>query len=77
MGKRLPGSWLATWPQRDWASSAAWPGGSNTQGHIGALDGGGLTVAVLGSGVDVVYPRENRRLYKRIGEEECVISEFP
>ena len=51
--------------------------GIDTQGHIGALDGGGLTVAVLGSGVDVVYPRENRRLYKRIGEEECVISEFP
>lgn len=43
----------------------------------GAIKGGGKTVAVLGSGVDVVYPREHRRLYERIIENGAVISEYP
>ena len=51
--------------------------GIDSQAHIGALDGGGATVAVLGNGVDVIYPRENRRLYQRICRDGCVISEFP
>ena len=51
--------------------------GIDTQAHLGALEGGGTTVAVLGNGVDVVYPRENLRLYREIVEKGCVISEFP
>ena len=50
--------------------------GIDAQAHRGALENGGTTVAVLGSGVDVIYPRENRRLYQRICEQGCVISEF-
>lgn len=45
--------------------------------HDTALKEGGLTVAVLGSGVDVVYPPENRKLYERIQESGCVMSELP
>ncbi len=51
--------------------------GIDTQVHLGALEGGGTTVAVLGNGVDVVYPRENLRLYREIVEKGCVISGFP
>lgn len=51
--------------------------GIDSQGHIGALDVGGLTIAVLGNGVDVIYPRENRRLYEAIREKGCILSEFP
>lgn len=51
--------------------------GIDTQAHLGALQGGGTTVAVLGNGVDVIYPRENRRLYREILGRGCVISEFP
>ncbi len=51
--------------------------GIDSQAHLGALQGGGTTVAVLGSGVDVIYPRENRRLYRKILDRGCVISEFP
>jgi DNA processing protein len=51
--------------------------GVDSQAHLGALQGGGTTVAVLGSGVDVIYPRENRRLYREILGRGCVISEFP
>lgn len=45
--------------------------------HRGALEVGGATVAVLGSGVNVPYPRENRPLYDQIAAQGCIISEFP
>ena len=45
--------------------------------HGGCLDGGGRTVAVLASGVDVAYPRTNRRLYERIREHGTIVSEMP
>lgn len=43
----------------------------------GAISGGGRTVAVLGSGVDVVYPSQHAKLYEKIIENGCVISEYP
>lgn len=51
--------------------------GIDTEAHLGALEAEGKTVAVLGSGLDVVYPPENRKLYERIGALGLVISEFP
>lgn len=45
--------------------------------HRGALAGGGRTVAVLGSGLDVIYPRENQDLYQQICGQGAVLSEFP
>ncbi|MEZ5393748.1 MAG: DNA-processing protein DprA [Bryobacterales bacterium] len=44
--------------------------------HNGALDAGGDTVAVLGTGVDTPYPKENRKLYDEIAHRGCVVSEF-
>ncbi|MFH0778875.1 MAG: DNA-processing protein DprA [Candidatus Eisenbacteria bacterium] len=51
--------------------------GIDSQAHLGALAGGGRTVAVLGSGVDVCYPRENRGLSEEILKTGVVVSEFP
>ena len=45
--------------------------------HETALNAGGRTIAVLGSGVDRVYPAEHDKLYQRIIENGAVISEFP
>lgn len=51
--------------------------GVDTAAHIGALAGGGCTVAALGCGVDLDYPPENRKLAEQIAGNGCIISEFP
>ncbi|MFQ5328924.1 MAG: DNA-processing protein DprA [Thermodesulfobacteriota bacterium] len=50
--------------------------GCDTAAHRGALSAKGKAVAVLGTGVNIVYPRENRRLYEEIGAKGLVVSEF-
>ncbi len=51
--------------------------GIDSVAHLGAISGGGRTLAVLGCGIDVVYPPENRSLYRQIIEHGAVLSEFP
>ncbi len=50
--------------------------GIDSAAHEGALSAKGKTVAVLGSGLDKIYPPENRKLFNRISENGAVISEF-
>ncbi len=50
--------------------------GIDSQAHRGALKGGGRTIAVIGCGLDVCYPRENARLQQRLASEGNVISEY-
>lgn len=50
--------------------------GIDAAAHEGALDGGGITVGVMGCGVDVPYPRRNRTLAERIMRRGALVSEF-
>src|SRR3989454_2042970 len=51
--------------------------GIDSAAHRGALDGRGLTVAVMGTGLDAVYPKENNKLAARIVEQGALVTEFP
>ena len=51
--------------------------GIDTAAHEGALSVGGKTVAVLGTGIDIIYPPENLDLYRKLETEGAVLSEFP
>ena len=51
--------------------------GIDTAAHEGALSVGGKTAAVLGTGIDIIYPPENLALYRQIETEGAVLSEFP
>jgi len=56
----------------------AWRRGIDTAAHRGALcSEQGSTIAVLGCGIDIVYPKENARLMHEIVQKGAVITEFP
>lgn len=50
--------------------------GIDSEAHKECLNNQGFTCAVLGSGVDVIYPSENKQLYEHIEDTGCIISEF-
>jgi DNA processing protein len=52
--------------------------GIDASAHEGALSvSNGATIGVLGCGIDVIYPKENRKLFARLEERGVIISEFP
>ncbi|MDB4952395.1 MAG: processing protein [Gemmatimonadetes bacterium] len=51
--------------------------GIDAAAHAASLDAGAGTVGVLGNGIDVVYPPENRRLYARVRQEGLLVTELP
>jgi DNA processing protein len=51
--------------------------GIDTAAHEGALSVGGKTAAILGTGINLIYPPENLELYRRIETEGAILSEFP
>src|SRR5215469_9109711 len=45
--------------------------------HQGAMDAHGRAIGVLGTGIDVCYPKENKKLYEKVVERGAIVSEFP
>jgi len=51
--------------------------GIDAIGHQGAFDANGRAIGVLGTGIDLCYPKENKKLYEKVLERGAIISEFP
>ncbi|MFH1626070.1 MAG: DNA-processing protein DprA [Pseudomonadota bacterium] len=85
VGSRTPsryGEWTARSISRDLAAQgltiiSGMARGIDSISHKEALSAGGRTIAVLGSGIDVIYPPENRVLFDKIIQDGAVITEFP
>jgi DNA processing protein len=50
--------------------------GIDAAAHRGSLDGNGTTIAVLGTGMDIIYPRENKDLFTEISQRGLLLTEF-
>ncbi len=51
--------------------------GVDAYAHTAAIKAEGYTIAVLGNGVDICYPKEHDRLYEKIAQTGCILSEYP
>jgi DNA processing protein len=51
--------------------------GIDSSAHLGAFDGGGTTIAVLGTGIDKAYPAENKGLHEEIAQRGVLVTELP
>lgn len=51
--------------------------GVDAASHQATLDASGQTIAILGTGIDIVYPRSHRRLFQNIAERGLILTEFP
>ena len=76
-GKNLTRQLSFAVSEKNYAIISGMARGIDSAAHEGALEGKGGTIAVLGTGIDVVYPSENEALYQRIKQEGLLISELP
>ena len=63
--------------QAGWTIVSGLALGIDAAAHTGGLDGPGSTIAVVGTGLDSIYPKQNRELAHRIAAEGLIVSEFP
>ncbi len=75
-GKHLAEEISAELSKRGFTIVSGLARGIDTYAHLGALKGEGKTIAVLGCGLDVDYPPENKTLKRKIAEEGIVLTEF-
>lgn len=76
-GRRLTFELCAELAAREITIVSGLARGIDTAAHLGALEGGGVSVGVLGCGIDRIYPPENERLFFRLLERGAILSEYP
>ena len=76
-GKRWTRKISAALAKRGFTVVSGMATGIDTEAHSGCLEAGGRTLAVLGTGVDMIYPPRNRNLYEQIQQQGLVMSEYP
>jgi DNA processing protein len=76
-GKRWTRKISAALAQKGFTIVSGLAEGIDTEAHWSCLEAGGRALAVLGTGVDVVYPLRNNRLYRQILSQGLVLSEYP
>ncbi len=76
-GKRAAEQLACSLSQKGFCIISGLAKGIDSAAHKGALRGKGSTVAVLGTGIGIVYPAENLALYREIGEKGLILSEYP
>lgn len=75
-GQRVASEMAANFVDREWVVTSGGAYGIDTAAHKGALISEGETIAVLASGLDVLYPAGNARLFAEIAESGLLISEY-
>ena len=76
-GKRWTRKISAALAQHGFTVVSGMAAGIDTEAHRGCLNAGGRTLAVLGTGVDMIYPPSNKPLYEQIQQQGLVLSEYP
>lgn len=76
-GRRWTRKLSATLAQNGFSVISGLADGIDAEAHRSCIEAGGTTIAVLGTGVDVVYPWTNRKLYEQLLETGLALSEYP
>ncbi|WP_017663048.1 DNA-processing protein DprA [Baaleninema simplex] len=76
-GKRWTRRFSRVLSQRGFTIVSGLAAGIDAEAHKACLEAGGRTIAVFGTGVDVVYPHANRSLYQRVLQSGLAVSEYP
>ena len=76
-GKRWTSKLVKTLIRHGFGIVSGMAAGIDTVAHHSCLKAGGRTIAVLGTGVDTIYPYSNRQLYQQIEQQGLIVSEYP